>query len=127
MASAIYPTFKDALLEQALAGDITGLNIKCALIDTGTYTYSAAHEFLSDISGVVGTSGNLTSVSVSSGTLDAANTTITSVSGATVEAVIFYVDTGTAGTSHLISFIDGLSLTPDGGNVDVTINSIANL
>ena len=127
MASAIYPRFKEALLEQELAGAISGLNLKVALIDTGAYTYDAADHFISDIAtGVVETSGNLTSVTVSTtGTLDAADITITGVSGATVEAVIFYVDTGTPATSHLICFIDGLSLTPDGGNVDVTINSIA--
>lgn len=127
MASAIYPTFKDLLLNDGLTGAITTLNIKVALVDTGTYTYNAAHDFLDDLSGIVGTSGNLTNVTVSSGTLDADDITITSVSGSTVEAVVFYVDTGTAGTSPLISFIDGLTLTPDGGNVDVTINSIANL
>ncbi len=124
--SAIYPKFKDALLKRLLTGDITGLNIKVALIDTGAYTYSSAHEFHSDLSGIVATSGNLSGVTVSNGVLDCANTTITSVAGATVEAVAFYVDTGVSGTSRLISFIDGLSLTPDGGNVDVTINSIAN-
>lgn len=127
MASAIFPTFKQALLKQSLAGDITGLNLKVMLIDTGTYTYDANDEFEDDIvAGMVAESGNLTSVTVSAtGTLDAADITITGVSGSTVEAVIFYVDTGTPSTSHLICFIDGLSLTPDGGNVDVTINSIA--
>jgi hypothetical protein len=127
MASAIFPRFKEALLERELSGAISGLNLKVMLIDTGTYTYDANDHYHSDIaSGIVATSGNLTSVTVSTtGTLDSADITITSVSGATVEAVIFYVDTGVSGTSHLISFIDGLSLTPDGGNVDVTINSIA--
>ena len=125
--SAIYPKFKDALLKRLLTGDITGLNIKVALIDTGVYTYNAAHEFLSSVTGIVATSGNLTGITVSNGVLDCDNTTITSVAGATVEAVIFYIDTGVAGTSRLICFIDGLNLTPDGGNVDVTINSIVNL
>lgn len=127
MASAIYPTFKDLLLNDGLTGNITGLNLKVALVDTGTYTYNAAHDFHDDLSGIVATSGNLTNVTVSSGTLDADNVTISGVSGATVEAVVFYIDTGTSGTSPLISFIDGLTLTPDGGNVTVTINSIANL
>lgn len=127
MASAIYPAFKDLLLNDGLSGDITGLNIKCALIDTGTYTYSASHDFRDDLTGVVATSGNLTGITVSNGTLDASDVTITGVSGATVEAVVFYIDTGVAETSPLISFIDGLTLTPDGGNVDVTINSIINL
>lgn len=127
MASAIYPSFKDLLLNDGLTGDITTLNIKCALVDTGTYTYNAAHDFLDDLTGVVATSENLTGITVTDGTLDSANTTITGVSGATVEAAVFYIDTGVAGTSPLISFIDGLTLTPDGGNVDVTINSIVNL
>lgn len=127
MASAIYPSFKDLLLNDGLTGDITALNIKCALVDTGTYTYNAAHDFLDDLTGVVATSENLTGITVTDGTLDSANTTITGVSGATVEAAVFYIDTGVAGTSPLISFIDGLTLTPDGGNVDVTINSIVNL
>lgn len=125
--SAIYPKFKDALVKQLLAGDLTGLNVKCALIDTGTYTYNAAHEFHSDLSGIVATSGNLSNLTSTNGVIDSDDITITGVSGDTVEAVAFFVDTGVSGTSRLISFIDGLSLTPDGGNVDVTVNSIANL
>lgn len=125
--SAIYPKFKDALVKRLLSGDLTGLNVKCVLIDTGVYTYSATHEFESDLSGIIGESPNLTSITCVDGVIDSANTTVTGVSGATVEAVAFFVDTGTPATSHLISFIDGLTLTPDGGNVDVTVNSIANL
>lgn len=126
--AAIYDKFKRALARDQLGGDITTLDIKCALIDTATYTQSQTHEFLSDLTGVVATSGNVPSVTVSeTGVIDCGNFTITGVSGDTVEAVVFYVDTGTPATSRLITFIDGLTLTPDGGNVDVTVNSIANL
>lgn len=126
--AAIYDKFKRALARDQLGGDITTLNIKCALVDTGTYTFAQTHEFLNDLTGVVATSGNVPNVTVSeAGVIDCDNFTITSVSGDTVEAVVFYVDTGVATTSQLIVFIDGLTLTPDGGNVDVTVNSIVNL
>jgi hypothetical protein len=50
MANALYPLYKEALI-QSLAN--TALNgsgttgVYCALVDTGTYTYSAAHQFYS--------------------------------------------------------------------------------
>lgn len=125
---AIYNKFKRALARDQIGGDITTLNIKMALVDTGTYTFSQTHEFLSDLSGIVDTSPNVSGITVSDGgTIDCDDTVVTAVAGATVEAVVFYIDTTVAGTSRLISYIDGLTLTPDGGNVAATINSIANL
>jgi len=121
--SAIYPKFKEALLSDTV-GNLTAANIKVALLSSA-YTYNAAHDHLDDLTGIVATSGNLTGITVTNGTLDAANVTITGVSGSAITQAVFYVDSGVAGASKLITNITGLSLTPDGGNIDVTINSIA--
>lgn len=122
MAAAFYPSF----LKLALDGDIDLLvdTIKVALVDTGTYTYSSAHDFYDDVSaGVVGTPGTLDSKTTTAGVFDAADEVISSVSGNSIEAVVLYKDTGVAGTSPLICFIDGLSLTPNGGNITVQWNA----
>lgn len=121
MASALYPSFKELLL----GGDIDLANdtIKAALVDTGTYTYSSAHDFYNDISGVVGTPGTLASKTITGGVFDAADQVYSSVSGASVEAVVLYKDTGNTATSPLIAYIDGISVTPNGGNITVQWDS----
>jgi hypothetical protein len=122
MANAIYPKWKEAVM-QASANSSLGGTLKVALVDTGTYTYSAAHEFLSSLSGVVGTAQTLGSKTYTNGVLDAAESTFTAVSGATVEALVFYLDTGVAGTSRLVAYIDtgqtGLPVTPNGGDITI--------
>ena len=48
------------------------------------------------------------------------------MSGATVEVLNFFKDTGTPTTSNLICWFDtatGLPLTPNGGDVNVTFNA----
>jgi hypothetical protein len=132
VANAVYPKWK-AAQQKALAPDLSSgaVNVKMILVDTGQYTYSATHEFLSDVpSGArVAISGNVANKTVAAGdgTLDCDDFALTSVSGLSVEAVIFYYDTGTAGTSRLICYMDtgvtGLPLTPNGGDVNVTINA----
>ena len=101
--------------------------MKCALVDTGTYTYSAAHEFLSSLSGVVGTAQTLGSKTYANGVFDAANVTFPTVSGATAEALVIYIDTGTAGTSRLVAYIDtgvtGLPVTPNGADINLTFDA----
>lgn len=124
MASVVYPKGKEAFLSGDI--DIPTDTIKAALIDTGTYTYSAAHDFYDDVSGVVGTPQTLASKTVTNGTFDAADITFSSVTGNTVEAIIVYKDTGSAGTSPLIAYIDsgtGLPVTPNGGDINVTWNA----
>lgn len=100
-----------------------------ALVDTGTYTYSSAHDFYNDVSGVVGTPQTLGSKTTTSGVADAADVTFTAVSGNTVEALIIYKDTGVSSTSPLIAYIDsatGLAATPNGGDITVTWDSGSN-
>lgn len=123
MANAIYPKWKEAVM-QASANSSLGGTLKVALVDTGTYTYSAAHEFLSSLAGVVGTAQTLGTKTYVNGVLDAADSTFTAVTGATVEALVLYLDTGVAGTSRLVAYLDtgitGLPVTPNGGNINVT-------
>ena len=126
MANALYPLWKAAIL-QATANSSLGGTVKIALIDTGTYTYSAAHEFLTSLTGRVGTDQTLGSKTFTNGTFDAADPTWTLVTGATIEALAIYIDTGTAGTSRLVAFLDtgytGLPVTPNGGNITVTFDA----
>ena len=123
MANAIYPKWKEAIV-QATANSSLGGTVKVALVDTGTYTYSSAHEFLSSVSGRVGTDQTLGTKTFTNGTFDAANSTWTAVSGATVEALVIYIDTGSAATSRLVAYLDtgytGLPVTPNGGDITVT-------
>jgi hypothetical protein len=75
------------------------------------------------------TSGALTGKTVTAGVADAVDVTFTAVSGATVEAIVLYADSGTEATSRLIAYIDtatGLPLTPNGGDVTVAWDNGAN-
>lgn len=130
MANALYDTGRAAFL----GADVDWLadNIKAVLVDTGAYTVNlSTHAFLSDIPGGarIATSGNLASKTATAGVADAADVTFTAVSGATVEAIVLYKDTGVAGTSQLICYIDtatGLPVTPNGGDITVTWDNGAN-
>lgn len=132
MANAVYPIYKTAILS---AGANTSLDQNtatdgpfCALVDTGTYTYSAAHDFYNDLSGIVGTDQRITTPtvgSVSQGTFDGDNITYTAVSGATVEALVIYRKNSGANTTwRLVLYLDtsvtGLPVTPNGGDITVT-------
>lgn len=127
MANAIYPKYKEALLNGSANTNMSTGTVKIALVDTGTYTYSAAHEFLTSLTGTVGTAPTLGTKTFTDGTFDAADTSWTAVTGATAEALVVYIDTGTAGTSRLVAYIDtgvtGLPVTPNGGNINITFDA----
>lgn len=127
MANAIYPKFKEAILQAAANTDMSAGTVKVALVDTGTYTYSSAHQFLSSLSGVVGTAQTLGSKTFTNGAFDAADVVYTGVTGASVEALVIYIDTGNAATSRLVYYgdtsITGAPFTPSGGNVTITWNA----
>jgi hypothetical protein len=128
MPNALYPLWKQQLFSFTANNNMSTGTVNVALIDTGTYTYSAAHQFWSSASGsVVGTPQVIGSKTFTSGVFDGADVTFTAVTGNTAEALIIYIDTGTAGTSPLVAFIDtgvtGLPVTPNGGNIAVTWNA----
>lgn len=127
MANAIYPLYKQALLDAAANTDLNDLTVKVALIDTGTYTYNSAHEFFSSVSGVVGTPQTITNTTVANGLFDGDNVTFTAVTGNSAEALLIYIDTGSAATSRLVAWIDtsvtGLPVTPNGGDITITWNA----
>lgn len=127
MANAIYPLYKQALLDASANVDLNDGTVKVALIDTGTYTYNAAHEFYSSVSGVVGTPQTINNTTVTNGLFDGDNVTYTAVTGNSVEALLIYIDTGSAATSRLVAWIDtsvtGLPVTPNGGDISITWNA----
>jgi len=127
MANALYNNWKEALMDGSANADLSG-NIKAVLVDTDDYTFAQTHDFLDDVpaGARVATSGNMASKTFTDGTFDVADFSFTSVTGDQSEALIFYVDTGSAATSRLIAYYDtatGLPITPDGNNIDVTINA----
>ena len=126
MANALYPKWKEAIV-QASSNSSLGGTVKVALVDTGTYTYSSAHEFQSSLSGVVGTAQTLGTKTYTNGVFDAADVTFAAVSGSSVEALVIYIDTGSSATSRLVAYIDtgvtGLPVTPNGGDIGITWNA----
>jgi len=128
MTNAIYPKYKEVILGAATNTNLLTGTVKVALVDTGTYTYNAANQFLTSLTGVVGTAGTIGATkSVTNGVFDGGDVTFTAVTGVTVEALVIYVDTGVAGTSPLVAYIDssvtGLPVTPNGGDITITWNA----
>ena len=125
MASAIYPIAKQGMLSGSF--NLPTDTIRAVLIDTGTYTYSTAHDFYNDLSGVVGTeSGVFGTKTVTNGVFDAADITFSAVTGATVEAIVIFQDTGNVATDRLIAYVDtatGLPVTPNGGDINIVFHA----
>jgi hypothetical protein len=132
MASALYSKGREKFLGGASQINWASDNIKAVLVDTGAYTVNlATHEFLSDISAParIATSGNLSSKSITDGVADAADVTFSAVSGASCEVIVLFKDTGVAGTSALIAYIDtatGLPVTPNGSDIIVSWDNGSN-
>lgn len=132
MANAIYPIYKQNLLAGTSGYDLDNNTVDdgpyVALVDTGTYTYSAAHDFYSDLSGVVGTDQRIASPTVTTGTFDGNDVTFTAVTGNSIEALVIYRHNAGANTTWpLVAYIDtsvtGLPVTPNGGSISITWNA----
>lgn len=136
MANSFYNAFLNGILgAHATRVDLDADTIKMFLNDNGAASGapdSAADDFYDDTSaGLVGAAYTLANKDIGGAGVGVFDNTVnpapafTAVSGATVEALIFYKDTGTPGTSNLICWFDtatGLPLTPNGGDVNVTFN-----
>jgi hypothetical protein len=125
MANALYPKWKQSLLQFTANNDLSTGTVRVALIDTGLYTYNPTNQFWSSASSaVVGTPQIIGSKTFTNGIFSGSNVTFTAVSGATVEALIIYIDTGNTSTSPLVAYIDdgvtGLPVTPNAGDITIT-------
>lgn len=129
MASIWYPIAIDAIMEGDI--DLLADTIKAVLVDTADYTYSNAHNFLDDVpAGARATNGTGTlasktsTVSSNVWTFDAADLTLSAVTGDQSEIVIVYKDTGNEATSNLILKLDlSSAVTPNGGDIILQWNA----
>lgn len=139
MANALYDLAREAFLNGNI--DWTNNTIRAILVDSADYTVNlATHEFFSDITvaGRVGNSGGtsradgvaLGTKTTTAGVADAADATLTAVTGDPCEYICIYVDDASAdATSRLIALIDtatGLPVTPNGGDITFQWDSGAN-
>ena len=127
MANALYPKWKQALLEFTANNDLDGQTVKVALVTAG-YTYTSTDQYYSSVSAaVVGTPQTIGSKTFTNGVFDGADVTFTSVTGSQVVSLVIYIDTGNAATSPLVAFIDtgvtNLPVTPNGGDIVITWNA----
>jgi hypothetical protein len=133
MANAVYPLFKQSLLTEADTNkslNQTGSNAPyAALVTTSSgYVYSAAHQFYTSLTNIVGTPQPITTPTVVNGTFAGDNVTFTAVSGTVVGAIVIYRQNAGANTTWRLtlyedSSVTGLPVTPNGGNILITWNA----
>lgn len=124
MANALYELTKAKMLQAGI--DMDSDDVIVILLDN-TYTFSQSHDFISDLTGEVDRSGNLTSKTFTNGVFDAADVTLTAVTGNQVTSFVIAIDSGTDSTSPLIAYFDtsvtGLPVTPNGGDIQIAWNA----
>lgn len=126
MANALYGLGKEKILSGAI--NFPSDTIKAALVSTSYTPNLTTDEFYSTISSsVLGTPQTLGTKTVLLGVFDAADPTFAAVTaGSTAKALVIYKDTGVAGTSPLLAYIDtitGFPLATNGGDIQITIDS----
>lgn len=128
MANVLYPLGAKAILDADV--DFLVDDVRLALIDTTDETYNSADQFVSNIgagSPVARMAAGLASKTTTGGTFDAADPTINTVTGDTVEAVILYKYNASDASAALIAWIDSspaISFTPNGSNVTLTLDAL---
>jgi len=129
MASKLYPLYLQRILGAGL--DLSSLDVRAVLVDLADYTYSDAHEFLSDVAGAarVAVTGALGSKTITNGIFDAADSLFPTATGDPSEAVIFYQHTGSDATARLIKFNDGrfrfkIAVNASGGVTSLTVDPL---
>jgi hypothetical protein len=117
----------DSALEGRWTGyDVTGADpLSIALVDS-SYVFDATDDFFDDVTGQLGSTAALTSVSVSGGDLLADDGVVSGVGmGDIVKGIVVFNDSGSPATSPLLGFIDRnadttpISLTGNGTDINV--------
>ena len=127
MANALYGLGREAFLKADI--DMEVANIKFQFQDSAVYALNIdTDDFEDDLAAEIDISANLSSKTYTLGVFDAADETVSTVTGNEFEYIVLYEDTGTPSTSHLIACIDtatGLPCTPNGGDIIVQWDSAA--
>jgi hypothetical protein len=129
VATSLYGKARESFLKAEI--NLATDTIKAILIDAADYTVSIdVDQFLSDIPAAAREeiSAALAGKTTTLGVFDANDVTFSATSGDPCEAIVLYQDTGVAGTSRLIAYIDnaaGLAVTL-GGDVTVVFDNGAN-
>lgn len=126
MASFIYDLGRQSYLIAQI--NMSSDNIKVAIVTSGYTPNSATDQFLSTVTNIIGTSGNLANKTTTAGVFDADDISVTSVTG-TAAALVLYQDTGNSATSRLIAYIDsvtGFPATVTGATITLQWSSGAN-
>ena len=133
MANALFNPGREGFLLGEIDWDTAVM--KVALIRG--YTFSAAHKFVSDVTGAGGvlhaTTAALASKTGTSGTADAADITFTApAANATGHSLLYFQSSAVGGgadvaatAQRLIAFVDtgtGLPVTPNGADIQVIFN-----
>lgn len=135
MANGYFTPFTEGVLDGSI--DLDTASVKVALVRS--YTFSAAHKFVSDVTtagGVInGTSVALANKTVTGGVFDADDTTISATASAVNHGLLLFQASASTGgadvaatAQRVIAWFDtgaGLPIQPGTGNVAVTWPSTA--
>jgi hypothetical protein len=126
MSNSLFNLYRQACVEgSGHASYVAWLadNIKLSFVTSSYVPNFNTDQFynpaISTAGWVVASSGNFASKSHTLGVANAANVTVSSVSGSTINSIVIWKDTGTATTSPLIAYIDtgtGSSVVPLSSN-----------
>ncbi len=116
MANTLYDKGREGIADDtiSLPGDVRVMLVR------STYTFSNAHQFLSDLgANDNGRSAALASKTYTSGVFDAADTSLVATAAVASNALVFFQHTGNDATARLIAYVDtptsGLPFTPSAG------------
>lgn len=117
MSNALYNPGREGFLDGSIDWDTN--DIRVALIKS-TYTFSAAHKFVSDLgTNDNGRSAALTGKTVTDGVADAADTSLVATAALACNALVVYQYNAADAAARLIAYIDtpsaGLPFTPAAG------------
>lgn len=113
MANVLYDPGREGILDDtiSMSGDVR------AMLVLSTYTFSAAHKFLSDLGAVDnGRTAALGTKTFTGGVFDAADSSLVATAAAACKAIVIFQHTGADATARVIAYVDtptsGLPFTP---------------
>lgn len=128
MANALHTSAKKLFLDADI--DLLVATSKIILGDAADDTpVPATDDYLDDILAAARVAtATLSTPTTTAGTFDTADPTFSAVTGDVSEWILLYVDTaGAESTDPLVAYYDtfssGMPVTPNGGNINVTVNA----